>query len=194
MLFIGMGKGNTTEANSGPLTRLSGSAAIAVNGEQNIPAPYTGVGGGFPPDEMTAVQAFFLLNFFDPCQGYSSQNPSFTIKVSGLDQFKLNGTFLGMPASATIYVGATQPAIGLRPFPTFEDGGGRGGGVMDFRVLMGERKLGSDASTQFPFYSNFVNLSNTGAGIAVLFGANLTIEVYAGNSTAAGDLIQTYTI
>lgn len=182
MLLIGMGRGKTT---------TPASAAIPVDSLQT-PAPPSGL---TPPDNTTDVQGFFLLNFFDPAHGYSRMTPSFTIRVGGLNAFKLEGQDMGMPTSATMYISAS-PA-GSPSSPSWMSVAARSG-LLDFRCMMGNRLLGTNVTTQFPFYSKMLEIpkvaNSTPAGTVTLGAANLTIEVFAGNSTATADLIQTYAI
>lgn len=207
LLLIGMGQGAVTGAAPAVVTgsynvSLTSTAATAVPNDQK--PTFTGTGGGYPLNNSTAVQAFFLLNFFDPAQGYSYNNPSFTVEVKNLDQFQYADVPLNMPHQAVVYAGGLIGGAQMQPLPyaSFTDGGKRGGGPMDFRVLIGMRPLGNNSSTQFPFYSNIVTIPNT-SGISgayvkytskTLSAANLTINIYAGRSTNSQDLIQTYHI
>jgi len=203
MLFVGMGRGN--------MTSNSTDKGWSVPSDQ-LP-PYTfghtqvdnsGISGDFVPlADTTAVQAFFLMNFFDPAQGFTPSNRKLTIVVSGLQNFSLTADGatiqLNMPPTATIHVGSARSSTGnYRSFMTRSGGDWMGGGIIDFRELVYFRKLGqSDTPTasprQFPFYSQIVPVPNTTANMT-LSSAALTIDVYAGDSTATGDKIQTYNI
>ncbi len=186
ILLVGMGQGQNT---------VDGTAAFPVPSDQ-IPA-YTGT----LPNNTTAVQAFFLLNFFDPAQGYSSSNPSFTIQVQGLDGFQLVGSdgtsyAFHMPPTSSMYLGGETGKFTNVPIRLYYSGAYRGGGIIDFRSTFMLRPLGRDHQEwQFPFYSDIVAMPNlANPTLATLAAAPLTIKLYAGKSTSAADLIQTYQI
>ena len=138
-----------------------------------------------PPDNTTAVQSFFLLSFFTPAMGYTSMEPGFTVRVSGLNQFTLGGKNLEMPVTGTVFV---SPPIGAY---SGYSSVGPGGGIIDFRVMMSYRTLGTvDILNNFPFYSKILEYPT--GGLVDLGPANLTIEVFHGNGANTGNLIQTY--
>jgi uncharacterized protein (TIGR02600 family) len=184
LLFVGVGSGTS----STPVT-----AATPVYSGQ-IPT-YTGIdGNGTPPANTRAVQAIFILNFFDPAQGWSPSNPSFTVNVSGLDGLTLDTNKLQMPSNATEYIGRYSGLI--TRYGSFDGTYGGLGGTMDFRIMVGGRVFGSTALNQFPFYSAIlpINVSTSKTTMAVGGGGPVIISVYAGNSTSSSNLIQTYTI
>lgn len=206
ILLVGMGQGRSVNS-SGSVT----VPAFAVPSDQ-MPV-YPGPNGdNKPPDNNTAVQAFFLLNFFDPCQGYSPLNPKFTIQVQGLDGFQMTlpaadgGTStypLNMPATASIYVGGQVPdasgnITSYFPLTNYFDGSKRGG-IMDFRCLCMMRQLGADGRSRFPFYGSIVPIPNNSGRSPTLANASLTVKIYTGDLPAGGvpsdsNLVQTYKI
>lgn len=173
MLLIGLGNGTIT---------ATGTAAQAVS---NLQGPtYTAT---TPPNNQVAVQGFFLMSFFTPAMSYPAMEPAFTIKVDGLNNFTLAGTNMGMPSSATAFV---SPAV--QRYSTYTSVG-PGGGIIDFRIMMASRTLGTNNTlTKFPFYSNIINC--TYDSLIGLGASNLSISLYNGNSTSSANLIQTYQI
>ena len=205
IIFVGMGSG-TSGATPPDAIRVYPEQIVPSNqpdvvtrqdgGGVDYPA-YGGIdGNGTPPNNTTAVQAFFVLSFFDPNQGWCALNPGLTIKVDGLDQLTLNGDSLGMKNSATIYYG--YPGFNL---PSTSEALTTGG-IYDIRAMFSERRNGVKP-TNFPFYSFIVPVPNTASAMTV-GAADLTVSIYAGyptnywtNSPGPLDpdkLVQTYTL
>ncbi len=173
MLFIGMGQG------------ASGTAAAVPIDSRQTPGAIVGVTGLTPPANTTAVQGFFLMNFFDPAHGFSMFAPGFTVVVQGLDQYTLNGVNMGIPHTLTQSI-TNYNIMGLlnssRPFS----------GIVDYRVLVSFEGLGSgNPATRNPFYSSILPITGTTMSLG---GGPLTISVYAGNQALPANLVQTYTI
>lgn len=191
LLFIGMGKGKT-----------GGSGNIDLNRSQ-FETTYRAFNGSLPPsttptltiaDDNTLVQGFLLFNFFNPAYGYSGMDLGLTIRVTGLDGLALNGKPLKMPASADL-------VIVNRNQGGFRDGRGYAA-TWDPRAMFVEwnngdslRLLGqSPARSRFPFYSDFVEVSNTTSTMTLTGTGSLTISIYPGTSVDPTKLIQQYTI
>lgn len=186
---VGEGKNTTTSTNATPV--------VSTQRNAYTPNYVGGTPAGTPPDDTRAVQAFFVLSFFDPSHGWSGISHSFTVEVEGLQAFLLAGQPMNMPAQAAEFLGGPDPSsylnyrryVGSRAF----------GGMMDFRVMLGARRLGSDPSTKFPFYSHIIDVPlNPPAPLQPetmsFAGGQIKIRLYSGNSVAATDLVQEYTI
>lgn len=173
LVFVAVGEGANGSTSATPV--LSGQAGTVG---------YTGTLGNFTPADSTrAVQAFLVMNFFDPSFGWSSHYPNANITVKGLDSFKLNNQSMALPSSASIPLFFTTPPLHSRAY----------GGPLDWRVLL--RKFGPNsppkprASAEFPFYSNILEIP-IGPGSMDFSGGNLTIQLYDENS----NLVSTYNI
>ncbi len=190
-LFVAMGKGPVTGSSPAdpgvPVDSRQPSAQFTSS-----PVPYAGTDShGTPPADKTAVQPFLLLNFFNPAHGFSGMWEGFTITVSGLDQFTLNGNPLGFPATATEVLKDFNPISILNDAVPYV-------GVIDFRTLMANRPLGPDPGRN-PFFGSILEVPTTAAtmNLAGAGGAgtvSLTISVYSGNAVAAANLVCTYNI
>ena len=173
LVFVAVGEGAQGATAAKPV--LSGQASLVG---------YEGSLGNFTPADSTrAVQAFLVMNFFDPMAGWSSHYPNASIQVSGLDGFKINDKPLGMPAGGTIPLYFNTPPLHSRAY----------GGPLDWRVLL--RKFGPNtppkagASAEFPFYSKILEIP-TDAGSMNFTGGPLEVRLYDGSS----NLISTYRI
>ncbi|GAT35244.1 Verru_Chthon cassette protein A [Terrimicrobium sacchariphilum] len=173
LVFVAVGEGSNGSTSATPV--LSSQAGTVG---------YTGSLPGFTPANSTrAVQAFLVMNFFDPNFGWSSHYPNANITVSGLNSFKLNNQSMAMPGSASIPLFFTTPPLHSRAY----------GGPLDWRVLL--RKFGpnsppkSGAYAEFPFYSKILEIP-TGPGSMDFSGGKLTIQLYDEKS----NLVSTYDI
>jgi len=174
LVFVAVGEGSDGSTSATPV--LSAQAGL-VN--------YTGTLGNYTPANSTrAVQAFLVMNFFDPNFGWSSHYPNSNITVSGLDSFKLNDQSMALPSSASIPLFfTTVPPYNSRAY----------GGPLDWRVLI--RKLGPNnppkpgGAAEFPFYSKILEIP-TGPGSMSFSGGKVTIKLFDGQS----NLVSTYNI
>ncbi len=173
LVFVAVGEGSNGSTGATPV--ISGQAATVG---------YTGSQGNYTPATATrAIQAFLVVNFFDPNFGWSSHYPNANVTVSGLDTFKLNDVSMSMPSSASIPLYFNTPPLHSRAY----------GGPLDWRVLL--RKLGPNtppkagAAAEFPFYSKILEIP-TGPGSMSFSGGKLTIQLSDGQS----NLVSTYEI
>lgn len=173
IVFVAVGQGSD-----------GGDPAIpVVDGQASVVGYTGGAGGKTPAVGHRAVQAFFVLNFFDPSLGWSSHYPDARVEVQGLDAFKLDGNSLGLPSSASIRLYFNSPPYHSRAY----------GGPLDWRTFLG--KLGPNtppkvgASAEFPFYSHIFEIP-IAAGSMEFTGGPLQIRLYDG----ASNPVSTYEI
>lgn len=173
IVFVAVGEGSQ-----------GAQAATPVLADQAAAVGYTGSQGNRTPANSTrAVQAFFVLNFFDPEFGWSAHYPNARVEVIGLDGFKLNGTSLAMPGTAGARLYFNTPPLHSRAY----------GGPLDWREMLG--KLGPNSppkvgtSAEFPFYSTILEIPTPG-GTMDFTGGALQIRLYDGES----NLVSTYDI
>ncbi len=87
LLFVGVGQ--TAVQTSGSIYK-----SIPPDASQN---PATAIANG-----KTRVQAAFLLNLFDPSQGYGVYVPNFKVRVSNLNNFTWNSSAMGFASSVIV--------------------------------------------------------------------------------------------
>lgn len=178
---------------NGYLTGSPATAASPVSPAQ-IPA-YPGTdGNGLPPNDTEVVQAFFVMSFMNPAMGYPTYSPSFTVEIDGLDQFRVNGSPMGFPATGSTYVHWSQWP-GTSMFGHEPPAGG-----LDPRWFVVGKKFNASATDplRFPFFSLPIALPTKRLGYNGTYfsfqGGTVTVRIYSGNSTAPGDLVQTLEI
>lgn len=150
LLFIGVGQTSGTNKSVPPSTTQAPALAIA--------------------DGMTRVQAVFLLNLFDPSQGYGASSPNFQVRVSGLNGFtwtNAGGTVapMGFAAAGTARVNLNQ----------------------NTGIYGGYKGASSFIGVTPAFVSSYVDLPTTSGTNATAFafgGGTATVEIL--NSAAAG--------
>ena len=178
ILFAGIGRGQLVTAGT--------DAAVDIDANQ-IPLD---VPRALPKDNM-AVQAYILLTFFDPGQGWAKMLPWFTVKIEGLDQFKLNGDPMKFPSAPTECVNGMYTGLYA---------GDSARGNMDFRGMLGFRTLSQTGGgeSRMPFYSTILSVPltspNTTDPRMDFQGGTIKVSVYANQGQTDADLIQTYTI
>ncbi len=204
MIFIGLGQGQITATPTVVPTPVN-QAQIQSGSTPH----YAGIDSlGTPPANNRAIQAMFVLSFFNPMQGWSPTNPSFTIQVKGLDQLGISAagttTSLQMPAQSNAvecigsYIATISPPVSITRYGSFDYGMGGLGGPMDWRVMTGGRWLSqandnTSIQTEFPYYSAIVPIDVSKTSTMTLLGAPLTVYIYGGTTTS-GPLIGTYNI
>jgi uncharacterized protein (TIGR02600 family) len=193
LLFVGAGRGKLS-----PGEPAATSQAIPVDSRQkpvydssyNPPSGVPGAGafeGDLPPPGKTAVQAFLIFNFFNPTAGNRGINPAFSIKVEGMDSFKINGNSLNMSSNAT-----------------FKRDGGHMYGLhqnnaspnLDYRTVFmdGYAIYNITGAKKFPFYSQIIDVDKfSPQTMNFTSGAPLKISLIA-ESPSGGELVQKYEV
>jgi hypothetical protein len=184
--FALVGNGNFTV--SGSLA----TAASAVNPAQY--PPYPGIdGNGTPPNNTAVIQAYLVMSFMSPAMGYPSySSPRFTVSVSGLDSFTVSGTSMGFPNSGSTYVHRNNTG-------SFFGHVSPGGGFDPRWLVIGKIFNAADSDPlRFPFFSRPIELTTQKLGYLGTYfnfrGGTITVNIYAGDSTAQEDLVQTLEI
>ncbi len=138
----------------------------------------------------TKVQAFLLLQFFRPMPGIPHIGASMRVKITGLNQFALNGTSLGFPGNATslqnvldVYGGwGHSEAYQALLLPLLQSGG----------APKTSTKGVPDEAKNYPFVSQEVTLGNGGSNTTMAFtGGPIQIELSTGELGSTGKHIQT---
>ncbi len=118
------------------------------------------------------VQASFLMEPFSASHGWPALVNDFTVRVTGLDSFKIGDKPLEFPAESK-----------LRPGNLGSSWHGRNwGGPMGVRTFIGNR------GNNYPFLSKRVRVDGESMDFK---GGDLTVEIFAGNSTDESKLVQT---
>lgn len=170
MIFVGVGAG-AGATSSGTATPVLAAQASVVG--------YTGsLGNRIPANNTIAVQAFLVMNVFDPSHGWSPHYPCFRVEVSGLDGFKLSNQSLGFSGTGNFVTKLNVPPLHSRAY----------GGAMDWRNTLGNYKLSQNLGS-YNFYSKIIEVPTSG-GTMKLKGGALTVKLFDNNS----DLITTGTV
>lgn len=172
MDFVCMGRGRVIASGS------VAAAGIAVDPAQ--PPFFAGTdGNGMPSDNTVAIQALLVMSFMVPSMGTPTYCPDFTVKIEGMDQFKLgtaNAAATGFPASASTYVHA----------------GKNSGGNLEACYFVANKTLNRTDPMQFPFFSNIIEVpysKNDSVHRFAFTGGKIKITIYAGNSTQEADKV-----
>lgn len=198
--FVALGRGATTS----PVSAAVPVHANQVGTKQGAGDTALWASALVPANNRTAVQAYFLLSFFDPSQGWSAitEHPP-TVKVEGLNGLSImvgSNTFpLEMSGDAT--VGLTARIGGIQA-------GRAWGGANGFRVLIllhkpeaphftsRNRPLGANAApdgNNYPLYSSILSLP-VGGAMRLNAAGLVRVKIYSGATpnTAAANLVTTY--
>lgn len=171
LVFMGVGRGVG-----------GGNPAVAVPTAQaatTTPA-YTGTAGTrVPAADTIAVQAYLLMNLFDPGQGWANVYPQFMVEIENLNSLTLNGQPLLMPALAS-----TEISYGS----TYGNHARHFGGPVDWRAVVGSKRFGT-ASGRYPFYSNIMEVP-TASGTMELAGGEIRVRI----KDMAGNEISNYRV
>ncbi|MFV0338373.1 MAG: Verru_Chthon cassette protein A [Chthoniobacterales bacterium] len=176
--------------------KLTGETGATADPEKPLPGQtpaYAGTdGNGTPPDDTEVVQAYFVMSFMNPAMGYPSYTPSFTVEIEGLNQFTVNGSTIGFPATGSTYVNwSAWPATSMR-------GHEPPAGGLDPRWFVIGKNLTSTGANRFPFFSFPIELPTKKLGYNGTYfsfkGGTITVKIYAGDSTDAANLVQTLEI
>ncbi|WP_075077383.1 Verru_Chthon cassette protein A [Terrimicrobium sacchariphilum] len=167
LVFVAVGEGANGSTGATPVYEDQ-AASVGYKGPTN---------NYIPPSGTRAVQAFLVINFFDPNLGWSAHYPDAKVTVSGLDSFTLNGNSMGMPKSASVQLAFNTPPTHSRAY----------GGPLDWRALI--RNLGTAYPSKFPLYSNILEIP-VASGSMNFSGGALTLQLYDGVS----NLVSTYKI
>ena len=175
--FVCEGMGTNT-----PKTTSTTAQAVDPLQAKTTTPNYAGGGGGTTPASgKMAIQAILLMSFMNPGEGTPSYTPSFTVQITGMNSFQIGtatAAATGFPAS-----GATYVNYGSTP-----------GTLVEPTAFVANKLLGTANSTQFPFYSNIIEVPYTSSSSKLAFvGGQITIKIYAGNNTDSAHLIQTIT-
>lgn len=145
-----------------------------------------------PAAERVAVQAFLLLNFFDPSQGWSAVSDSkLVVEVTNLNGLSLTSSTegsipLGMPATGTV-----RPVANIANINAARSWGG----ILSFRSLLlngttASKILGPSVALStpsngpFPFYSNILSLPSTGT-LSLAASGPVKVKLYANDANGA---------
>jgi uncharacterized protein (TIGR02600 family) len=141
-----------------------------------------------PPPGQTAVMALFVLNFFDPALGYARTSSYVAPLTSGLTNIQVTpsgnatqqlfvrdggerlSTQTGVITGYSQYAGANPGSLGS---------------LMDFRIMLGGRTLGS-SNTQYPTYSDIINMPTGGSFIFNPTSASFTVYICANGAPVVG--------
>ena len=155
LIFVGVGQ--TSVQTSGSIYK-----SIPPDASQN---PLTAIANG-----NTRVQAAFVLNLFDPSQGYGTYMPNFKVRVSGLGNFAWNGTNMGFASSVTV------PITKCYNGPIF-------GGYMGASTFA--------ASSGTSLVSGYIDISSTNANSTFAFtGGDAVVEIL----DTGGSVLQSSTL
>ncbi len=145
-----------------------------------------------PAANRVAVQAYLLLNFFDPSQGWSAiSDNKLVVEVTGLNGLSLTSSSegsipLGMPATGTVRpVGNVANINSARSW----------GGTLSFRSLLlngttASKILGpstaltTPSNGPFPFYSNILSLPSDGT-LSLASSNTVKVRLYANDANGA---------
>lgn len=195
--FVALGKGASTSPAS-PAVPIHASQVGTKYGAGNSSLWASAL---TPATNRVAVQAYFLLSFFDPSQGWSAiMDTPPTVRVEGLDGLSVtvgaDTIPLGISGDAT--VGVVGRVGGIQA-------GRAWGGAHGFRVLMllhkppsisRNRPLGPNATADgnnYPLYSSILSLP-VGGTMRLNASTPITVKIHAGSSpnTDAANLVTTY--
>lgn len=173
IVFAGIGEGKNT------LSTPNVAATKVAAGQ--VPF-YAGIDSkGTPPDNTRAIQAFIVISFLNPAQGWCAYTPDFTVEIDGLDQFELNHVKMGFPSSGTTLV--NYPST----LAIFQQQ--KWGGLLDFRSFVYQKEFSSAGNNRFPFYSRIIEVPATTPATPMAFkGGPVTVKIYDGSSA---NLLQT---
>ncbi|HSI86774.1 MAG: Verru_Chthon cassette protein A [Candidatus Methylacidiphilales bacterium] len=149
------------------------------------------------------IQAIIVLELFSPMFGWTGLCPDMQVEITGMDQWKVNGTSLGLPGDSYVaYIADVS-----------NQNGGRGwGGNIGWRYFnlgknspaRGNLAADTPASSSYPFIGIPVKILVPVGGTMAFSGqgaggsADCVVKIYAGatplGSPAASSLIQTLNI
>jgi hypothetical protein len=163
-----------------PYTAPGAAGGAPASGPYNTIYPvynnFTHLISGVPPDGTNAVQAFIILTFVNPAQGFGYVSPCVWASISGLSGFQLNGHPLGFPDPDGMIFTSWQ---------TF--GGGRSGYYpldCDFDPKSCQYRTAGTPNPNpyngYPFYSAIIPIKtdNTINSTMSFTGAPITIKLY----------------
>ncbi|XHR29497.1 MAG: Verru_Chthon cassette protein A [Chthoniobacteraceae bacterium] len=162
LIFVGVGQ--TAVQTSGSIYK-----SIPPDASQS---PLTAIADG-----KTRVQAAFLLNLFDPSQGYGTYMPNFKVRVSGLGNFAWNSTSMGDSTSMGFASPVTVPITKCYSGPIF-------GGYMGASTFA--------ASSGTSLVSGYIDLSSTNANSTFAFtGGDAVVDIL---DSTGGTVLQSSTL
>jgi Tfp pilus assembly protein PilX len=173
---------------------LSGTPVTAASPVSQDQRPsYVGTdGNGKPPVNTEVILGYLVMSFMNPAMGYPSYIPSFTVQVEGLQNFKINGAAMGFPSTGSTYVNRATASDFFGHEPP-------AGGLDPRWFVIGKRFDASGSDPQrYPFFSLPIVLPTTKLGYSGTYfdfkGGEITVKIFAGNGTAADDLVQTLNV
>ena len=175
LLFVGVGQTGTDS-----LGVLRNSIPPDPSQDPYDPIKNTGVAIA---NGMTRVQAVFLLNFFDPSQGFASCMPNYKVRVSQLDGLSWGNIPMLLPAAITLPI-INKPQ---------NYGNTYGGYKGDWAFLQAFPSVTPAKNEPASVVSGYIDLPSTSGTNHPTFhftGANVKVEILS----SAGAVLQTLTI
>lgn len=156
----------------------NGSNPTGLEGS-NDPARNPSLGGTALAPNQRRIQAMLAFETFVPGQGYPQVMQSFVLNISGLDNFEVNGTNLGFPASGDAMQGFSWVQHARR-----------WGGSNSMTAFLNSCKLPTDTGGQknYPFIGVPITVSANATlanNTMSLTGGNITVKVYNRTSFTA---------
>ena len=203
IIFVGVGQGVPNAASPYGSSPVNYHAVQQAQANTVSPA-YTGVTPApsttgstlIPPPGQTAVQALFVLTFFDPALGYSRSTSSFGVQSVGLTNLKATPTGLST-TPVSLFTNENQERLNIvtgnagRTYAYYQGANPASlGGLMDYRIMLGLRKAaGAGTDNQYPSMGYIINMP-TGGTFAFNGGA-ITVTAYgAGSPIGSGGVPQ----